>query len=645
MSMGQGSSLVRSYRNQSQQWGSTQGRQKLLSLERGANENPYDTARQVAYLKELNQQGMFSHTISRFQNSTPAVDDGVLQQYIFALSRAGRLDQLDVNSWLPRYAGSVPQFIESMPRELSYERSTLANAYQGQTGGFQAQGGAGTQSNPLHVSVLEPPATFSQKARSWVTPILFGVMTVAFIMFMMDKSSPMKSLTKQPAAVTSSDVSTRFHDVMGVDEAKNELEEVVEFLRNPDKFTRLGGKLPKGVLLLGPPGSGKTLLAKAVAGEAGVPFLYASGSEFEEVYVGLGAKRVRELFAAAKKKSPCLIFIDEIDAIGGTRSAKDHQYHRMTLNQLLVELDGFNEATNVIVIGATNLPEVLDKALTRPGRFDKHVTVPLPDVRGRKQIIDLYLEDKPISEEIDSTILARGTTGFSGADLYNLVNVAAVRAAQIGLDKITMKELEAAKDKILMGAERKSAVLSEENRKITAYHEGGHALVAIHTSGALPIHKATIMPRGQALGMVSQLPDSDQVHWTKRQLLARLDVAMGGRVAEEMIFGEEDVTTGALSDFNQANQIARSMVLQYGMCDRVGPMISAQQDDLSPSMRQIVDEEVQKILQTSYQRSKALLESKEGELHTLAEALLKYETLNKTEIESILRGEEINRLC
>ena len=357
----------------------------------------------------------------------------------------------------------------------------------------------------------------------------------------------------------------------------------------------------------GPPGTGKTLLAKAIAGEAGVPFFFASGSQFEEVYVGLGAKRVRELFDAAKQKSPAIIFIDEIDALGGSRKLKDQSALKQTLNELLVQMDGFEENSGIIVIGATNFAESLDSALMRPGRFDKNVTVPLPDVGGRKEILEMYADKTKVSGDVDLNILARGTTGFSGADLYNLMNQAAVKASVDGLESITMQVFEWAKDKILMGAERKSAVISPENAKNTAYHEAGHALVGVLTDGADPIHKATIMPRGQALGMVMQLPEGDQTSMSYKQMLARLDVCMGGRIAEELIFGEENVTSGASSDIQQATRIARAMVTKWGFSDDVGIVYyegDTGQQDASGSTRNQIDNEVKRLTGESYERAR-----------------------------------------
>merc|ERR1719163_2429325 len=398
------------------------------------------------------------------------------------------------------------------------------------------------------------------------------------------------------------------------------LMDVVRYLRSPKQFTRLGGKLPKGCLLTGPPGTGKTLLARAVAGEAGVPFFYRSGSEFEEVFVGVGARRVRDLFSAAKKRAPCIIFIDEIDAIGSHHNPKEQQAMKMTLNQLLVEMDGFQQNNGVIVLAATIFPESLDKALVRPGRFDTNVVVPLPDVKGREQLLELYVKPVPLEDDVKLGTIARACQGFSGADISNLVNVAALKASSDECKAVGMSHLEYASDKIRMGAERKSAVISPDNLKLTAYHEGGHALVALHTKGSMPIHKATIVPRGDALGMVSYLPEKDQVNMSRQQMLAHIDVCMGGRVAEEVIFGQDQVTTGASSDLQQATSMARNMVTKYGMSEALGPLYheNRELETLSPATREAIEAEVKTLVSKGESNAKRILSKNESELHRLA---------------------------
>uniref|UniRef100_A0AAX7TUY3 ATP-dependent zinc metalloprotease YME1L1 n=1 Tax=Astatotilapia calliptera TaxID=8154 RepID=A0AAX7TUY3_ASTCA len=433
-----------------------------------------------------------------------------------------------------------------------------------------------------------------------------------------------------------------FEHVKGVEEAKNELQEVVEFLKNPQKFTALGGKLPKGVLLVGPPGTGKTLLARAVAGEADVPFYYASGSEFDEMFVGVGASRIRNLFREAKANAPCVIFIDELDSVGGKRiESPMHPYSRQTINQLLAEMDGFKPNEGVIIIGATNFPEALDNALIRPGRFDMQVTVPKPDVKGRTEILNWYLKKIKVDPTIEANIIARGTVGFSGADLENLVNQAALKAAVDGKDMVTMKELEFAKDKILMGPERRSAEIDDKNKRITAYHESGHAIVAFYTKDAMPINKATIMPRGPSLGHVSMLPENDRWSETRSQLLAQMDVSMGGRVAEEIIFGHDYITTGASSDFDSATRIAKMMVTRYGMCEKLGIMTYTDLAAQSPETQAAVEQEIRVLLKESYERAKALLKSHAKEHKNLADALLMYETLDAKEIQLVLEGKTL----
>lgn len=449
-------------------------------------------------------------------------------------------------------------------------------------------------------------------------------------------------------------VKVTFDDVAGIDEAKHELEEVVDFLKDPQKFQRLGGRIPRGVLLVGPPGTGKTLLARAIAGEANVPFFSISGSDFVEMFVGVGASRVRDMFEQAKKNAPCIVFIDEIDAVGRHRGAGvggGNDEREQTLNQLLVEMDGFEENEGVIIVAATNRPDVLDPALLRPGRFDRQVVVPNPDINGREKILRVHMRKVQLSGNIDARVIARGTPGFSGADLANLVNEAALMAARRGKLSVTMLEFEQAKDKVLMGAERRSLVMSEDEKRLTAYHESGHAIIAYYTPGSDPIHKATIIPRGRALGMVMRLPESDRISMSRIKLLADLKVAMGGRIAEDLIFGSGKVTTGASSDIKMATEIARRMVTEWGMSDRLGFQAYGEQQQevfmghslgqrkqISERTSEIIDEEVEKILNSCYQEAQQMLTEKLEKLHLLAGTLLECETLSGEEIKGLLEN-------
>jgi cell division protease FtsH len=457
-----------------------------------------------------------------------------------------------------------------------------------------------------------------------------------------------KMLTERSGRVT-------FEDVAGVDEAKEDLVEVVDFLRDPQKFQRLGGRIPKGVLLVGPPGTGKTLIARAVAGEANVPFFTISGSDFVEMFVGVGASRVRDMFEQAKKNAPCIVFIDEIDAVGRHRGAGlggGNDEREQTLNQLLVEMDGFEANEGVILIAATNRPDVLDPALLRPGRFDRQVVVPNPDLSGREKILRVHMRKVPLAPDVDAKVIARGTPGFSGADLANLVNEAALLAARRGRRLVAMSEFEDAKDKVMMGAERRTLAMSDDEKKLTAYHEGGHALVALKVVGSDPIHKATIIPRGRALGMVMRLPERDQISLSRQKLYADLSVAFGGRIAEELIFGYDRVTTGAQSDIDMATRMARAMVTRFGMSDELGPIAYGEnqeevflghsvsrQQNVSESTAQKIDAEVRRIIDEAYQRSKQILTDHIDDLHTIANGLLEYETLTGEEIKGLLRGE------
>lgn len=444
------------------------------------------------------------------------------------------------------------------------------------------------------------------------------------------------------------EINVTFDDVKGVEEAKQELQEIVEFLRSPEKFSVLGGKLPKGVLLVGPPGTGKTLLARAVAGEAAVPFFHAAGPEFDEVLVGQGARRVRDLFSTAKARAPCVIFIDEIDSVGAKRTNSVlHPYANQTINQLLSEMDGFRQNDGVIVLGATNRREDLDKALLRPGRFDVEVQVPIPDLKGRKEILELYLSKIKLASDVDVNILARGTTGFTGADIENLVNQAAIRAAVDQADAVSMKYLLNSRDKVLMGPERKSRIPDEEANFITAYHEGGHAIVAHYTKDAHPLHKVTIIPRGPSLGHTAYIPEKERYHVSKAQMLAMMDTMMGGRAAEELIFGTDKITSGASSDLKQATALATQMVKLWGMSEKVGvrtfdedssPLIIV--NELGQSTAEAIDAEIKRILTESYERAKTILKNHSKEHKLLAEALIKYETLDAEDINALLTGKD-----
>lgn len=611
---------------------------RLERLIAEADANPKDAAKQSALLAELNKHSPES-VIQRFEQREHAVDSRGVAEYLRALVATNAIAE-----YLPDEQSGKPSSLPSLLQELKQRASGNDDEPFINPGVSEKQ--------PLHVVMVDPKISSrsSRFAQEVISTIVFTV-AVGLVWIMgaaalqkyigslggigtpgvgSSSSYAPKELNKE--VMPEKNVKT-FKDVKGCDDAKQELEEVVEYLKNPTKFTRLGGKLPKGILLTGSPGTGKTLLAKAIAGEAGVPFFYRAGSEFEEMFVGVGARRVRSLFQAAKKKAPCIIFIDEIDAVGSTR--KQWEGHtKKTLHQLLVEMDGFEQNEGIIVMAATNLPDILDPALTRPGRFDRHIVVPSPDVRGRQDILELYLQDKPLANDVDINSIARGTPGFNGADLANLVNIAAIKAAVEGAEKLTASQLEFAKDRIIMGTERKTMFLSEDSKKLTAYHESGHAIVALNTEGAHPIHKATIMPRGSALGMVTQLPSNDETSISKKQLLARLDVCMGGRVAEELIFGKEHVTTGASSDLNTATELAQYMVSSCGMSDEIGPVHIKERP--GSEMQSRIDAEVVKLLRDAYNRVKALLKKHEKALHALANALLEYETLSAEDIKRVL---------
>jgi cell division protease FtsH len=464
--------------------------------------------------------------------------------------------------------------------------------------------------------------------------------------------SKAKLLTEKHGRVT-------FDDVAGIDEAREELQEIVEFLKDPTKFARLGGKIPKGALLVGSPGTGKTLLARAIAGEANVPFFTISGSDFVEMFVGVGASRVRDMFEQAKKNAPCIVFIDEIDAVGRHRGAglgNGNDEREQTLNQLLVEMDGFEANEGIIIIAATNRPDVLDPALLRPGRFDRQVVVPRPDIEGREKILMVHMKKVPLAPDVDPRTIARGTPGFSGADLANLVNEAALLAARMGKRLVAMKEFELAKDKVMMGAERKSMVMTEEEKRATAYHESGHALVSLHVDGCDPLHKVTIIPRGRALGVTWNLPERDRYSMSMKQMKARLALSFGGRIAEQLIYGNESLNTGASNDIQQATELARAMVMEYGMSERLGWLryrdnqeevflghsVSRAQH-VSEETAQLIDQEIRRLIEEAEKVARKVLTDHLDELHKLAIALLEYETLTGEEAKRAIKGEDIGR--
>ena len=554
-------------------------------------------------------------------------------------------------------------------REVVIEGPNITGTYQDRSGSFQTYApndpslvqrlyGKGVQITarapsdnvPWFVSLLLSWLPFLALIGVWI--FLSRQMQGAGGKAMGFGKSRAKLLTEAHGRVT-------FDDVAGIDEAKSDLTEIVEFLRDPQKFQRLGGRIPRGVLLVGPPGTGKTLLARAIAGEANVPFFTISGSDFVEMFVGVGASRVRDMFEQAKKNAPCIIFIDEIDAVGRHRGAGlggGNDEREQTLNQLLVEMDGFEANEGIILIAATNRPDVLDPALLRPGRFDRQVIVPNPDVVGREQILKVHARKIPVAPDVNLKTIARGTPGFSGADLANLCNEAALMAARRNKRMVTMSEFEDAKDKVMMGAERRSLVMTEEEKMLTAYHEGGHAIVALNVPATDPVHKATIIPRGRALGMVMQLPERDKLSMSYEQMTSRLAIMMGGRVAEELVFGHEKVTSGAASDIEQATRLAKMMVTRWGFSDLLGQVAYGENNEdvflgmsmqrhqnVSEATAQTIDKEVRRLVDEGYSEAKRILTEKYDDLEALARGLLEYETLSGDEIVDLLDGKTPNR--
>lgn len=612
-------------------------------MEQTANNNPGSATAQNAFYQALLRANMPEIVVERYQTGRYATNAATEQAFQKALERIGAAEV--GSAGVGSMAGRMPA---GQSNQMSQEQlQAIGQAVSAKTRGANvsiAKHASGAKNEPLYVVVDE---SFGSTIFKWVKFLLtFGLVAyLSLVVFtlLIEATGVLKKVGGAQNAEAKPELqTTKFSDVHGCDEAKEELQELVEFLKAPERFSTLGGKLPKGVLLVGPPGTGKTLLARAVAGEAGVPFFYMSGSEFDEVYVGVGAKRVRELFNAARNKSPAIIFIDELDAIGGKRHERDAAYAKQTLNQLLTELDGFDQGTGIIVIGATNFPQSLDKALTRPGRFDRNVVVPLPDVRGRIAILKYHMRNIRIDPAVDAAEVARGCSGFSGAELENLVNQAAVRASKNKQQKVTIEDLVWAKDKIIMGAERRSAVIQEKDKLMTAYHEGGHAIVALLTEGSMPLYKATIMPRGQALGITHMLPELDKVSSSKKELMASIDVSMAGKVAEEMIYGPDNVTTGASSDITNATNVAYQMVAQAGMSDLLGNIdLASDYDRLSSATKQRIEQEVRRLVEEGRERAMKLLTSNREGLERLAKALVEYETLTKDEIERVVRGEKL----
>ena len=625
--------------------GQPHNQNQLAHTERTANNNPMSATAQQAFYNALLRANLPKLVTERFESGRYAANAAATESYLKALQMTGKV---------PAPGGTTNTASGDQAQHLSPEKlqavgqAVAAQNYGGQIGSATLRNstGTGAKDAPLYVVVEE---TTGAMVFRWAKMLIFAGLTGYFLLVVLtmavELTSGLRTRVGQNNEVQPEKQTVKFTDVHGCDEAKDELQELVEFLMSPDKFNKLGGKLPKGVLLVGPPGTGKTMLARAVAGEAGCPFFYMSGSEFDELYVGVGAKRVRDLFAQARAKSPSIIFIDELDAVGGKRNARDPAYAKQTLNQLLTELDGFSPSTGVILIAATNYPEALDKALTRPGRFDRHVNVPLPDVRGRIEILKHHMKNVPVSTDVDATLLARATSGMSGADLENLVNQAAVHASRLKYKKVNSQNFEWAKDKIMMGAEARSRIIREKDKIMTAYHEAGHCLVNLFTPSSSQLYKMTIIPRGMALGVTYQLPEMDAVSMGYDQFLAQIDVSMGGRAAEELVYGPNKVTSGIQHDVQSATRVAYHLVTQCGYSPKLGNVdLASDYKSLSGETKQAIEQEVREIVEAGRQRADKIIRDHRKDLEALKDALLEFETLDKAEIERILRGEKLKRL-
>ncbi|KAE8355843.1 P-loop containing nucleoside triphosphate hydrolase protein [Aspergillus coremiiformis] len=611
----------------------------LAQKEKTANNNPGSANAQNAFYQALLRANMPAIVVERYRSghfATNALSEAI---YSKALQRVGGAG---VTAPAPfSHSNLNPEQLQAIGQAVATQN------HGGQVGVSTKHNGTGAKETPLYVVVEE---SLGGAVFRWVKFLFyFGFFTyvsLVLITVLVETTGILKNIRgPQSNEAQPQQQTVRFTDVHGCDEAKEELQELVEFLLNPERFSSLGGKLPKGVLLVGPPGTGKTLLARAVAGEAGVPFFYMSGSEFDEVYVGVGAKRVRELFTQARSKAPAIIFIDELDAIGAKRNERDAAYVKQTLNQLLTELDGFSQTSGVIIIAATNYPQLLDKALTRPGRFDRRVVVDLPDVRGRMDILRHHMKDVQISTDVDVAVIARGTPGFSGADLENLVNQAAIFASRNKESKVGPKDFDWAKDKIMMGAEARSRVIQDKDKLLTAYHEAGHALVAYFSPASTPLYKITIVPRGMALGVTHFLPEMDTVSRNYTEYLSDIDVSMGGKAAEELIYGPDKVTSGISADIQQATETAFTLITRFGYSKKLGNVdLSTNYDSLSSETKQEIEAEVRRLVEEARVRATNILTEKRHELELLTKALIEYETLTKEEMEKVLRGEKLEKL-
>ncbi|GAO16538.1 hypothetical protein UVI_02023790 [Ustilaginoidea virens] len=603
-------------------------RNQLATAEQSANRNPGNANAQNVFYQLLLRANMPGILVERYQSGRFAANAAT--QHVYGKAMAA------LNVQTNAAAGNA-----STSAEPAKGKDDAAAAASGGDGSSK-----GGKSEPIHVIVRESTRLVVFRwVKFFASFLLFTYLCFVVVALLVEALSAIRrpAGAKADSEVKAEKQKTRFGDVHGCDEAKEELQEVVEFLRNPENFSDLGAKLPKGVLLVGPPGTGKTLLARAVAGEAGVPFFYMSGSEFDEVFVGVGAKRVRELFAAAKAKSPAIIFIDELDAVGGKRNSRDHAYAKQTLNQLLTELDGFDQDTKIIIMAATNLPNLLDKALTRPGRFDRHITVDLPDVRGRLAILKHHAKKIKVAPSVDLGAVAARSPGRSGAELENMLNLAALRASRARATVVTKEDMEWAFDRVTMGAERRSMVVTEKEKEMTAYHEAGHALVQLYErESSSRLYKVTILPKGPSLGHTAHVPQMDKYSYTAAEYMANIRVLLGGKMAEEMRYGDDKVTSGVSNDLEKATDLSFMMITNFGMSNALGPVeYSRRYENLSSETRSLIEREVQRTLKKSYEDVRQLLTEKRKELDLLAQALVMYETLDKREVEMVIRGEKL----